>query len=186
MAKSIEEIAREVLLNVDLTSKDIPDLDLYIDQITTLLDRTFESNKRNENEKIITKSMVNNYCKKGVVEPIVGKKYSKDRIIEILLVYHLKNTLMIDEIQRVLTPMYEMKKSGEIDICDFYDSFIQDKKEKELVTLNVIEQFPNKDVFSLDDKMNRLRLILTLSALSDVCKSAAQKILDEYYPDDQK
>ena len=187
MAKTIEDIANEVLLEADLTSKDLPDLDLYIDQITTLFDRTFENHKRTEEDKIITKAMVNNYCKKGVVEPISGKKYSKDRIIEMLLVYNLKNTLMIDEIQRLLAPVYKLKEQGEFDICQFYDELIELKSSQKQSIIDSMEQIiAANSQLNLENEETRLRTILILASLSDAYRVAAQKIIDEYYPNDKK
>ncbi len=122
--KSFEEIVNKVFDKSDITSDVIPDLDLYIDQITTLLERYLANHKRNPDDKIITKTMVNNYCKQGVVQSISGKKYSKDRIIQILLVYAMKNTLTIEEIKRLMQSLFLMIENDNTDICELYDLFI--------------------------------------------------------------
>ena len=113
-----------------LSSDDIPDLDLYIDQIITLFDQKLENNKRYEDDKLLTKTMVNNYSKAKVITPIKGKKYSKEQIISMLMIYQLKNSLTIQEIKQLLTPYYQENISLENIYNQFYQ--IQDKQQDEL------------------------------------------------------
>ena len=105
MTDGFTEIVRKILQRSDVHADAIPSLDLYIDQIITLLDQELGDNKRNEKDKILTKTMVNNYSKQGILKPIKGKKYSKDHIIQMLIIYSLKNTLSIEEIKRILQPI---------------------------------------------------------------------------------
>ena len=91
----LETIIHQVASQSHLSSDDIPDLDLYIDQIITLFDQKLENNKRYEDDKLLTKTMVNNYSKAKVITPIKGKKYSKEQIISMLMIYQLKNSLSV-------------------------------------------------------------------------------------------
>ena len=70
------EILEQVEHRSYLKSEDIPSIDLYMDQIMTLFDIHLENNKRFENDKLLTKTMINNYSKEGILKPIKGKKYS--------------------------------------------------------------------------------------------------------------
>ena len=97
----------------DLKSEDIPSLDLYMDQIMTLFDVNLADNKRNEDDKLLTKTMINNYSKEGLLKPIKGKKYTKDHILQMLLIYSLKNTISIQEIKKVLQPYHEQTEKIE-------------------------------------------------------------------------
>ena len=58
---------------------DIPNIDLYMDQVTTFMEKELASSKRHEDDKILTKTMINNYAKNNLLPPPVKKKYSKDR-----------------------------------------------------------------------------------------------------------
>lgn len=75
----------------------MPDLDLYMDQITTLF-----ADKTQEPDGLLTKTMINNYSKDGLIKPIKGKKYSKEHILQMLLIYRLKQTLSIQQIKGVM------------------------------------------------------------------------------------
>ena len=55
---------------------EIPNIDLYMDQVTTFMDTHLEATKRNEEDKILTKTMINNYAKNNLLPPPVKKKYS--------------------------------------------------------------------------------------------------------------
>ena len=56
---------------------DIPNIDLYMDQVTTFMEEQLHSTKRYEDDKILTKTMINNYAKNNLLPPPVKKKYSK-------------------------------------------------------------------------------------------------------------
>ena len=58
--------------------EDIPNIDLYVDQVTTFIESQLSSMKRNEDEKILTKTMINNYTKNHVLPSPDKKKYSRD------------------------------------------------------------------------------------------------------------
>lgn len=82
-----------------ITTDDIPNIPLYMDQLLSLFEEHFHAYKREENEKILTKTMINNYVKSKVIEPPVKKKYQKDQIMMLALIYQLKNIMSIQEIK---------------------------------------------------------------------------------------
>ena len=92
--------------DVDLTSGEIPNLDLYIDQILTLVEGKNAQSSPRYADNHLTKTMINNYSKEGLIAPIKGKKYTKEHIVQMLLIYSLKNTLSIGEIHRLLQGVY--------------------------------------------------------------------------------
>ena len=72
----LENIIEKESQKSSLVSKDIPDLDLYMDQIMTLFETHLANNKKNEEDKLLTKTMINNYSKAKVITPVKGKKYT--------------------------------------------------------------------------------------------------------------
>lgn len=60
---------------------EIPNIDLYMDQVTTFMDTQLSSTKRYEQDKILTKTMINNYAKNHLLPPPVKKKYSKSTFL---------------------------------------------------------------------------------------------------------
>ena len=161
----LSEIIDKVVNKSDLTTKDIPSLDLYMDQIMTLFDDHLQDNKRFVDDKLLTKTMINNYSKAGVIKPVKGKKYTKEQIIGMLLVYNLKNTITIQEIKQVLAPVYANDESLE----NIYDQFIEIKKFK---------SYKLKDI---DNDNQRLISIMALSSLSNQLTNIVQGIIDNYY-----
>ena len=67
--------------NIDyITPDEIPQIDLYMDQVTTFMDEHLRSSKRFEEDKILTKTMINNYTKNNLLPPPVKKKYSSEHM----------------------------------------------------------------------------------------------------------
>ena len=182
MSESLTEIIEKVLNRSDVHSTDIPSLDLYIDQIITLLDNGLENNKRNEKDKILTKTMVNNYSKQGIIQPIKGKKYSKEHIIQMLMVYALKNTLSIDEIKRTLNPIYHQTEENKVDLIAVYDRFIELKSNNKNEMADMMKVMLDKENLDLDNESDRLVAILCFSALSEFSKIVVEEMIDRYYP----
>ena len=76
----------ESLSRIDyIHPEDIPNIDLYMDQVTTFMDTQLSSTKRYSDDKILTKTMINNYAKNNLLPPPVKKKYSKDHLLLLIL-----------------------------------------------------------------------------------------------------
>ena len=78
---------------------DIPNIPLYMDQVTTFMDAQLESTKRFEEDKILTKTMINNYAKSDLLPPPLKKKYSKEHLLLLIFIYYFKNFLTIMDLQ---------------------------------------------------------------------------------------
>ena len=64
------------LKNIDyINPEDIPNIDLYMDQVTTFMDEHLAACKRMDDDKILTKTMINNYTKNDFIPPTIKKKY---------------------------------------------------------------------------------------------------------------
>lgn len=109
-------------------SADIPNIDLYMDQVTTFMDKNFRKGTRNpEGDKVMTKTMINNYAKNDLLPPPVKKKYSKEHVLVLIFIYYYKGVMSISDIQALLGPLTErfFGKGGEFDIKSVYDEVIQ-------------------------------------------------------------
>lgn len=84
---------------------DIPNIDLYMDQITTFMDTQLAASKRYETDKILTKTMINNYAKNDLLPPPEKKKYSKEHVLTLIFIYYFKNILSISDIRSILNPL---------------------------------------------------------------------------------
>lgn len=115
--------------------EDIPNIELYMDQVTTFMDEHLASTKRYETDKILTKTMINNYAKNNLLPPPVKKKYSKEHMLLLVFIYYFKGVLSITDIQSLLTPLTEKyfnSQSG-MNLQDIYNevfSFEQIQADK--------------------------------------------------------
>ena len=122
----------------------LPDLDLYVDQITTFLTRHLAKTIRFEDDKIMTKTMINNYTKNQLLPPPDKKKYSRDHILMMIFIYYFKNFLPISDIKTILGPLTDkyFHKDADLNLEAIYttlfskeDTFVQEVLE------NVMKQF---------------------------------------------
>ena len=93
--------------------EDIPKIDLYMDQITTFLEEQLKNTKRHEDDKIFTKTMINNYAKNNLLPPPVKKKYSKEHMLMLIFIYYFKNLLSFSDIEEIFRPITERHFSGD-------------------------------------------------------------------------
>lgn len=181
-----DDIFYKILDEVDnissLKAEDIPSLDLYMDQIMTLFDVHLANNKRHPDDKLLTKTMINNYSKEGLLKPIKGKKYSKDHILQMLLIYSLKNTISIQEIKKVLQPYHDQTEKIE----PIYTQFLNIKDELSHYVKNTTLQFVENNHIDFNDRDQLTMALLLICALSNQYKMMAEKILDTYYQEDEK
>ncbi len=85
--------------------RELPNIDLYLDQVVSLLDNYLSSYLKENDEKdskFITKTMINNYVKHGVVKPPINKKYSKEHIAYLFVVFTLKQVYSIEDIKKLI------------------------------------------------------------------------------------
>ena len=86
---------------------DVPNIDLYMDQVTTFMDEQLASTKRYPDDKILTKTMINNYAKNNLLPPPMKKKYSKEHLLIMIFIYYFKNLLSFTDIETVLSYITE-------------------------------------------------------------------------------
>ncbi len=109
-----------------LRPEDIPDIPLYMDQVTSLLDSRLDPCKRYPDDKILTKTMINNYTKNRLIPPPEKKKYSREHLIFLLYVYYLKDFLSIDDIAGILGPLeqHHFPEDDNLSVTEVYQRVI--------------------------------------------------------------
>lgn len=125
MDKKDKDWLESMISSVSIPSEDIPDIELYMDQVTTFMDTRLDPARRYPDDKILTRTMINNYTKNHLLPPSVKKKYSKEHIFMLIFIYHLKNMLSISDIQTLLEPLADSFFSGQpqtgLSLKDIYD-----------------------------------------------------------------
>ena len=90
----------------------LPEIDLYMDQVTTFMEDKLKSQRRYPEDKILTKTMINNYTKNRLLPAPTKKKYSQDHLLTLIYTYYLKNILTISDIKTLIHPMIESYWTG--------------------------------------------------------------------------
>jgi hypothetical protein len=188
--KKINELINELGLESNLQIDDIPEIDLYMDQVIQLFENKYSGSKRNEEEKVLTKTMINNYAKGKLFFPIKNKKYSKEHIILISLIYQLKGALSISDIKSTLGGVNEKVVKKEIDLEAFYNSYLH-IHTKNLESFHEEIKQHSKEVSEgigeMDDpQLEQILLIASLANISNMYRRAAEKLIDGLPPIEQK
>ena len=93
---------------------ELPDLDLYLDQVVNYLEKYLVNYTANKEEKIITKTMINNYVKQGIMPAPEKKKYNRTHLAYLLVIGILKQVYSINDIGKLISltiEHYELKKA---------------------------------------------------------------------------
>ena len=132
--EELKKIMDEILKISYIRPHEVPNIDLYMDQVTTFMDQHLEGTKRYSEDKLLTKTMINNYTKNDLLPSPVKKKYSKDHIILLIFIYYMKNFLSITDIRSLLSPMKDMffDGKGEIDLEEIYQEIFDIQAEQSL------------------------------------------------------
>ena len=92
----------DVLKGIDyIKPEDLPNISLYMDQVTTFMEEQLSGTKRYPDDKILTKTMINNYAKNKLLPPPEKKRYSKEHLLMLIFIYYFKNFLSISDIQKL-------------------------------------------------------------------------------------
>ncbi len=201
----IEKILREVQADFDVIRvEDIPHIDLYMDQVLTFMSDQLEGTVRDpEKDKVLTKTMINNYVKNKVLIPPVKKKYGADHILLLMLIYYMKNFLAIDDIRKIMEPVVDRyaqttvkpqdkakdevpKKKREYSLSEIYTMIFADAQEtvRDIAgdiaeTYAASEEKFGKSPEVRRDMLRRFDLILQLSTEIYVKKMFIEKLVDE-------
>lgn len=194
--QNILESILESLNRIDyIRPEDVPNIDLYMDQVTTFMDRQLASSKRYEEDKILTKTMINNYAKNNLLPPPEKKKYSKEHLLLLIFIYYFKNILSISDIQSLLSPLTEkyFHTDYAIQLDSIYSEvFSLEKSQIEAMKEDLISKYQiAQETFSESSKEDQdfLKLFSFICMLSFdvyVKKQVIEKLIDQLPTSDKK
>lgn len=101
--RQIEDILDGLLKKLNLIdATEVPGIDLYMDQVTTFMESHLGNLKRNPEDKVLTKTMINNYAKNELLPSPEKKRYTKNHVLLLTFIYYFKNVLSINDIKTLL------------------------------------------------------------------------------------
>lgn len=172
-----------------ISPEDIPNIDLYMDQVTTFMDSRLQSSARYPGkDKILTKTMINNYAKNDLLPPPVKKKYSREHVMLLVFIYYYKGFLSISDIQTLLKPITEhyFQNGQAYNLEDIYreafgmeDKMLQsmkaDVEEKFKISQEAFQGAPQEDM----DFLHKFAFICMLGFDVYLKKLMIEKMIDE-------
>ena len=191
---SIQNILNDFINHMEerqpISASDLPNIDLYMDQVTTFMNSHLEHSKRYPEDKILTKTMINNYAKNRLLPPPDKKKYSKDHMLLLIFIYFFKNIFSITDIQKLLTPMtrrYFQNEDG-TDMSWLYSHImgqepLQAKRIGEDIrrlSEDALNIFPDADAGD-QEYLQLLSMVALLSCDVYMKKQLIEKLIDSFY-----
>ena len=142
---------------------ELPDINLYMDQVIGLLSEKLSFFAEDE-DKLLTKSMINNYVKSGLISHPEKKKYTKEQLAQLIVISMLKQLLSIPDLQLLL--------EGVSDTRGFYEIFERTQTE-------AMNDVSAQLRFAVENGDNMKLMALKLAAEANAKRAAAEKILKE-------
>lgn len=172
---------------------DLPNIDLYMDQVTTFMEAQLASTKRYEDDKILTKTMINNYAKNNLLPSPEKKRYTKEHMLLLIFIYYFKNILSISDIQTLLGPITDkfFKSEDNKDMTYIYNEvFSLEKNQIENMKKDLVKSYrAAQGTFEDADEEDRrfLKIFSFICILSfDVYikKALIEQLIDDMRPSD--
>lgn len=186
----VSKFAAQIRSSDIIEIEDIPNIDLYMDQVTTFMDKGLAQYKRNEQDKILTKTMINNYTKAKIFPAPVKKKYSRTHLMLLIMIYHLKSILSIKDIGILFhSALSESDKDiQEKQIETIYSGFVALQHSTKKYLSDSAEGKPDESFYGKenivdfqDDEMKRIMVTLALVIRANEEKRLAEQALDSYF-----
>ena len=155
--------------------EEIPNIDLYMDQVTTFMEEHLKNTRRYEEDKVLTKTMINNYAKNNLLPPPVKKKYSKEHMLMLIFIYYFKSLLSfrdIEELFRPITAKHFTSHDSSLSLEDIYrEVFTLEEGEMSSIKADISSKFEKamdtfKDVSVEDNDRDYLQLFSFICELS--------------------
>lgn len=177
----------------DIQIDEIPEYHLYISQLEEFFDKKLKKSNGDEDErKTISKTMIQNYIKDGLLMPPEGKSYNSSHVILLSLIYNLKYILSIRDIRRLLNPILAdiEHEDSAMGIESLYESYLELKQDSIQILISSLENLTLKvdkqiaDANKPEEEEQQLKLLLFISALvseANQRKKIAEFIIEKYF-----
>lgn len=165
----LPELIDAVMHDRDISPDQVPALDLYMDQVLTLFNEGLAQNKRHPQDKLLTKTMINNYSKEKLLLPVKGKKYTRQHIIQMLCIYQLKQVLSLSDVKALV---------GRTDV-DFESCFNRFLDMKDRLREMIPSELADYESIDLTDPNQVLTFCLALSAAATYMQRLCQHVIDQ-------
>lgn len=82
---------------------ELPEIELYIDQVISILENNLSIFNKDSDTPLITSSMINNYVKQHILKPPVKKKYNRSHLSYLFVICVFKRLMSLSQIRGSIT-----------------------------------------------------------------------------------
>ena len=161
-----------------ISMDDIPKIPLYMDQLLGLFEDYFAEFRRDDDEKIMTKTMVNNYVKSKVIRPPEKKKYSREQLMLLALVYQLKNILAINDV-KAFFDLYDDENLSTKERNERIEEYFKIYNALEVEHIGILEERYKTFKATMTKENDKKALVARLLVEADLNKRLALMLMDE-------
>lgn len=203
MAEKNNNNSKELLLYLldavdqldSIDPEEIPRIDLYMDQVTTFMEEHLKDSRRFEGDKILTKTMINNYAKNDLLPPPEKKKYTREHIMLLIFIYYYKGFMSLQDVQSVLKPLGEryFHASSGTNVEDIYseisrmnnDRTVDFREKVNDMVDTAADYFQDVKAGSSDREFLRVFSMINMLAYDVyVRRMLIEKLIDRYFSED--
>ena len=146
---------------------ELPDIDLYMDQVLNIIENSLIIFSSENDENIITKSMINNYVKQNVIEKPFKKRYKKLHVAYLIIISILKKVLSISEISKIIN-------NQDYEVEEFYNMFCNELEYSLKSTF--LNESKDEQTKLIDDNIHNKILVAATRAFAN--KVYVQKLIE--------
>ena len=187
--KLLGSILKNMALMDHIRPSEIPNIDLYMDQVTSFMNDHLQNSRRFEDDKILTKTMINNYTKNRLLPPPEKKKYSREHLLSLIFIYYFKDFLSISDIEEILHPIldhYFHAEDGDLSLEDVYQEvFSLENEEMSHLIRDVLRKYHRSEQTFADapkesqEELQRFSLLCMLGFDVYIKKMIMTHLIDE-------
>ena len=165
MSQQKRDVAADLSSHRTVAYADLPDLELYMDQVVTYAQKQLELHQSAQSERLVTPAILSNSVKSGLIPRPVKKKYERRHLSAFLMACTLKQVFPVQQVEQLL-------KFYDIDERDRFDAFgcMQDAALK-----RVSEDLHDAE----DDRQRMCERILQLTLTANANRLAARLLLEQ-------
>lgn len=182
-------IIQDMSIDKKIKLEDIPEIDLYMDQVIQLFESKLSKIKRKEEDKVLTKTMINNYVKAKLLMPVKNKKYSKEHLILMSFIYDFKGAISINDIKLMLDNIVsKYDKDEEYDLRSLYETYLKitmaDSNELRDSVKKKVDKLSN--ISKDSDFEEKFLLVASMISMSNMYRRIGEQLIDEFFGEESK
>lgn len=188
-----KEDTMDLIQNMNIDEKikleDIPEIDLYMDQVIQLFESKLSKMKRKKDDKVLTKTMINNYAKAKLLMSVKNKKYSKEHLILMSFIYDFKGIISINDIKLMLESIVnKYENDEEYDLRSLYERYLKvttaDSNELEDSVMKKVNKLSgiSKD----NDFEEKFLLVSSIISMGNMYRRIGEQLIDEFFGEELK